>query len=133
MVGKLVLASAVAVAALAGSIASASAQDAAAGEKVFNKCRACHQVGETARNGVGPVLNGLIGRKSGTVANYNYSEANKNSGVTWDEATFQEYIKNPRAKIPGTKMVFVGLTSETEIKDITAFLKQYGADGKKTP
>lgn len=122
---------AAAIAALAFSAHGAAAQDAAAGEKVFAKCRACHQVGETAKNGVGPVLNGLFGRKSGTVEGYNYSEANKNSGLTWDEATFREYIKNPKAKIPGTKMVFAGLTNEKEIDDLVAYLKQFGADGKK--
>ena len=64
----------------------AQAQDAANGEKVFAQCRACHQIGPTAKNAVGPILNGLIGRKAGTVEGYNYSPANKNSGITWDEA-----------------------------------------------
>jgi len=114
---------------LAGSFA-ASAQDVEAGKSVFNKCRACHQVGETAKNVVGPVLNGLKGRKSGSVEGYNYSEANKNSGITWDEATFAEYIKNPKAKIPNTKMVFAGLSDEKDIKDLWAFLTSFGADGK---
>jgi cytochrome c len=109
----------------------AQAQDAAAGEKTFNVCRACHQVGETAKNTVGPILNGLFGRKSGSIPGYNYTDANKNSGITWDEATFSEYIKDPRAKIPGTKMVFAGLKDETRIKDLIAFLKQYDASGKK--
>lgn len=120
-----------ALAALVLSAQGATAQDAAAGEKVFAKCRACHQVGETAKNGVGPVMNGLFGRKAGTVEGYNYSAANKDSGLTWDEATFREYIKNPKAKIPGTKMVFAGLTNEKEVDDIVAYLKQFGADGKK--
>ncbi len=115
---------------VAGSNA-ALAQDAAAGEKVFAQCRACHQVGETAKNAVGPVLNGLFGRKAGTVENYNYSEANKNSGITWDEATFSEYIKDPKAKIPGTKMVFPGIKDEQRIKDLIAYLKQFDASGKK--
>ncbi|WP_024573747.1 MULTISPECIES: cytochrome c family protein [unclassified Afipia] len=110
---------------------AANAQDVAAGEKSFNKCRACHQVGETAKNTVGPELNGLFGRKSGSVAGYNYSDANKNSGITWDEAVFAEYIKDPKAKIPGTKMAFAGIKKEDEIKDLTAFLKQFAADGKK--
>lgn len=110
---------------------SAHAQDVAAGEKSFNKCRACHQVGETAKNTVGPVLNGLFGRKSGTIEGYNYSDANKNSGITWDDAVFAEYIQNPKAKIPGTKMAFAGIKKEDEIKDLTAFLKQFGPDGKK--
>lgn len=109
----------------------AMAQDVAAGEKSFNKCRACHQVGETAKNTVGPILNGLFGRKSGTVAGYNYSDANKNSGLTWDDAVFSDYIKDPKGKIPGTKMSFAGIKNEQEIKDLTAFLKQFAADGKK--
>lgn len=110
---------------------AANAQDVAAGEKSFNKCRACHQVGETAKNSVGPELNGLFGRKSGSVAGYNYSDANKNSGITWDEAVFAEYIKDPKAKIPGTKMIFPGIKNDKEIQDLTAFLKQYDKDGKK--
>ena len=119
-------------AAFALSAGSAAAQDAAAGEKVFLKCKACHQVGENAKNAVGPVLNGLIGRHSGSVEGYNYSEANKNSGITWDEATFKEYIKTPKAKIPGTKMIFPGLTSEADIDNVTAYLKQFDASGKKS-
>ena len=109
----------------------ATAQDISAGERSFAKCRACHQVGEGARNLVGPELNGLIGRHSGAVEAYSYSNANKNSGLTWDEATFTDYIKDPRAKIPGTKMIFVGIKSEKEIKDLIAFLKQFDKDGKK--
>ena len=111
---------------------SANAQDAAAGEKSFNKCRACHQVGESAKNTVGPVLNGLFGRKSGTVEGYSYSDSNKTSGIIWDEATFADYIKDPKARIPGTKMSFAGIKNEQEIKDLTAFLKQFGKDGKKS-
>ena len=110
---------------------SARAQDAAAGEKVFAQCRACHQVGPTARNLVGPKLNGLFGRKAGTVDGYNYTDANKNSGITWNEAVFAEYIKNPREKIPGTKMVYAGLKDEQRIKDLTAYLKQFDPEGKK--
>ncbi|MCX7319154.1 MAG: cytochrome c family protein [Hyphomicrobiales bacterium] len=110
---------------------AAHAQDAAAGEKSFNKCRACHQVGETAKNSVGPELNGLFGRKSGSVAGYNYSEANKNSNITWDDAVFTDYIKDPKGRVPGTKMAFAGIKNEQEIKDLAAFLKQFGVDGKK--
>lgn len=111
----------------------AIAQDITAGERSWNKCRACHQIGETAKNGVGPVLNGLFGRHSGSVEGYSYSAANKNSGIDWNEATFADYIKDPRAKIPGTKMVFAGIKNEQEIKDLTAFLKQFDKDGKKAP
>lgn len=108
-----------------------SAQDLTAGARSFNKCRACHQVGETAKNTVGPVLNGLLGREAGTVEGYTYSAANKASGITWDEAVFAEYIRDPRAKVPGTKMIFPGIKNEQEIKDLTAFIKQYDKDGKK--
>src|SRR3954453_7769286 len=109
----------------------AEAQDAAAGEKVFAQCRACHQIGPTAKNAVGPVLNGVIGRHSGSVEGYNYSPANKNSGLTWDEATFREYIKDPKAKVPGTKMVFAGIKDEQKVNDLVAYLKQFDAQGQK--
>lgn len=107
------------------------AQDAAAGEKVFLKCKACHQIGEGAKNSIGPVLNGVVGRKSGTVEGYNYSDANKNSGLTWDEATLKEYLPNPKAKVPGTKMTFQGLSNPADIDNVIAYLKQFGPDGKK--
>jgi cytochrome c len=106
---------------------AASAQD---GATAFKKCIACHDVGPTAKNKVGPILNGLDGRKSGTIAGFNYSDANKNSNITWNEATFLEYIKDPRAKIPNTKMVFVGIKNESEAKNLWDYLKQYDADGK---
>ena len=110
----------------------AQAQDAANGEKVFAQCRACHQIGPTAKNAVGPILNGLIARKAGTVEGYNYSPANKNSGITWDEAIFTEYIKDPKAKVPGTKMIYAGLKDEQRIKDLLAYLKQFDASGNKS-
>jgi len=103
----------------------ANGQDAAAGEKVFLVCKVCHQVGDSAKNAVGPVLNGLFGRKAGTVAGYSYSNANKNSGITWDEATFSEYINDPKAKVPGTKMAFAGLKDEQKIKDLIAYLHAF--------
>lgn len=112
-------------------VGNSNAQDAAAGEKVFGVCKACHQIGETAKNGVGPVLNGVIGRKAGSVPAYSYSAANKNSGITWNEATFREYIKDPKAKVPGTKMIYAGLKDEQKTSDLIAFLTQYDADGKK--
>ena len=121
----------IAGAALVASIGAAAAQDAAAGEKVFAKCKVCHQIGEGAKNLVGPVLNGVVGRPAGTYPGYHYSDANKNSGITWDEATLKEYLKNPKAKVPGTKMVFPGLTSDEDIANVIAYLKQFGPDGKK--
>jgi cytochrome c len=108
----------------------ALAQDAAAGKTSFNKCLACHAVGENAKNKVGPALNGLEGRKSGTVEGYSYSEANKNSGITWSKEVFLEYIRDPKAKIPGTKMIFAGIKNETEAGNLWAFLAQYDKDGK---
>jgi cytochrome c len=118
-------------AALAVSNGIVKAQDAAAGQEVFRQCRACHTIGPDAKNLVGPVLNGLNGRKSGTIEGYSYSDANKNSGITWSDATFKEYIVNPAAKIPGTKMAFVGLKKEKDIADLWAYLKQFKADGSK--
>jgi cytochrome c len=122
--------SAAAALALVSSSAFA-AGDPEAGAKVFNKCRACHQVGPTAKNGVGPSLNGVAGRKSGTAEGYNYSEANKNSGLTWNEATFLEYIAGPQKKIPGTKMTFPGLPEEADRANVWAYLSQFKADGSK--
>jgi cytochrome c len=109
----------------------AEAQDVAAGQKSFNKCRACHQVGETAKNGVGPQLNGLFGRKAGTVDGFKYSDANRKSDLIWDETNFSEYIKDPKKFMPGNTMTFIGIRNEQEIKDLIAFLKQHGPDGKK--
>jgi cytochrome c len=108
----------------------ALAQDAAAGKTSFNKCLACHAIGEGAKNKVGPVLNGLEGRKSGTVEGYSYTDANKNSGITWSKDTFLEYIKDPKAKIPGTKMIFAGIKNEKEADNLWAFIAQYDKDGK---
>ena len=113
------------------AIVPGHAQDAASGEKIFVQCKACHQIGENAKNAVGPVLNGLFGRKAGMIEGYSYSPANKNSGITWDEATFREYIKDPKAKIPGTKMAFPGLKDPKQIDDIVAYLKQFDSTGKK--
>jgi cytochrome c len=110
--------------------AAALAQDVDAGKTSFNKCLACHAVGEGARNKVGPLLNGLEGRKSGTIEGYSYTEANKNSGITWSKETFLEYIRDPKAKIPGTKMIFAGIKNEKEAGDLWAFLAQYDKDGK---
>jgi cytochrome c len=109
---------------------AASADDVAKGEKIFTKCKPCHDVGENAKNKVGPVLNGLEGRKSGSVPGYRYSDANKNSGIVWSEAEFVDYIKDPRAKVPGTKMVFVGIKKEDEAKNLWKYISQFDDNGK---
>lgn len=111
--------------------APAMAQDAAAGEKDFAVCRACHQIGPNAKNAVGPELNGLIGRKAGTAPAYNYSAANKNSGITWDAETLTPYLENPQGVVKGTKMIFAGIKDPQKVKDVIAFLSQFNADGTK--
>jgi cytochrome c len=120
--------------ALVTSMATAStalAQDVAAGENSFKKCMACHSIGEGAKNKVGPELNGLDGRHSGSAPGYSYSDANKNSGITWNKEQFLEYIKDPKGKIPGTKMAFAGIKNEKEANDLWAFISQFDKDGKK--
>jgi cytochrome c len=111
----------------------AAAQDVTAGERIFLQCRTCHQIGETAKNAVGPQLNGLFDdRKAGTAEGYSYSAAYKNLGEkVWSVDNFTTYIKDPRGVTPGTKMVYAGLKDETQIKNLIAFLQQYGKDGKK--
>jgi cytochrome c len=122
---------AMALLAMAATVPAAQAQDAAAGEQVFKKCLPCHAVGPGAKNKVGPELNGLDGRHSGSAAGYSYSAANKNSGIVWKEEIFEAYIKDPRGKIPGTKMIFSGIKNEKDIDNLWAYLKQFGPDGSK--
>ena len=107
------------------------AQDVAAGEKQFIICRACHQIGPNAKNAVGPVLNGVVGRKAGTYPGFNYSEANKNSGITWSEEELQKYLANPQKVVPGTKMIFAGIKEPEKVNDVIAYLKQFKPDGSK--
>ncbi|MGH6665401.1 MAG: c-type cytochrome [Pseudolabrys sp.] len=122
---------AIAAVMLAAMAQTARAQDAAAGQEVFKKCMPCHRIGEGAKNLVGPELNGLDGRHSGTAPGYHYSPANEKSGIVWGEATFAKYIKDPRGDIPGTKMIFPGIKNEKDIGNLWAYLKQFGPDGKK--
>ncbi len=119
----------VAAAAIAVSAGMAFAQDVEKGQRSFNKCLPCHAIGPGAQNKIGPVLNGLDGRHSGSVPNFSYSDANKNSGIVWNEEKFKQYIKAPQAMIPGTKMIFAGITNPQEINDLWAYLKQFDADG----
>ena len=104
---------------------------AAAGKTSFNKCLPCHSIGDGAKNKVGPELNGIDGRHSGTAPDYNYSDANKNSGITWNKEQFLDYIKDPKAKIPGTKMTFAGIKNEEEANDLWAYLSSFDKDGKQ--
>ena len=119
------------VAATSAAASGALAQDVAAGKSSFNKCLPCHAIGEGAKNKVGPELNAIDGRKSGSAPDYSYSDANKNSGITWNKEQFLEYIKDPKAKIPGTKMTFAGIKSETEAANLWAYLASFDKDGKQ--
>src|SRR4029079_2461686 len=100
---------------IAATMGMANAQDLAAGEQSFRKCSPCHAVGEDAKNKVGPALNGLDGRKSGTIGDYSYSEANKKAEITWSEESFKDYNQNPMAKVPGTKMAFAGIKNDRKL------------------
>ena len=111
-------------------IAAAQAQDAANGEEIFKKCRACHMIGPDAQNRVGPVLNGVIGRKAGMIEGFSYSDANKEAGakgLVWTEDVLFKYLEKPMVFLPKTKMAFAGLTDEADRKDVIAYLKQFTA------
>jgi cytochrome c len=96
--------------------------DAAAGAVVFKKCAICHSP-EAGVNKIGPSLHGVVGRKSGSIEGYNYSEAMKNSDKTWDPATLDTYLTDPKAFIPGIKMIFVGLKDPKDRQDVIAYLE----------
>ena len=114
---------------IAAYASAASAQDVAKGEISFHKCLPCHSIGDDAQNKIGPELNGLDGRHSGTVPDFEYSDANKNSGIVWNKAKFKEYIQDPRGVVPGTKMIFAGIKKSDEINDLWAYISQFNADG----
>ena len=119
------LRAAVAVATMVIASPFAHAQDAAAGKGVFAQCTACHST--DGSNGVGPSLQGVVGRKAGTLPGYAYSPSMQNSGVTWDEATLDTFIANPDQVVGGNKMKpFTGISDEAQRKDIIAFLKSIG-------
>jgi cytochrome c len=111
------------LAVMVGSVQSASAADAEAGEKVFRKCKACHTIEEGGKNRVGPNLHGVVGRAAGSVDGFKYSDVMKNSGLTWDEATLDEYLENPRKMLKGNKMAFPGLRKEEDRANVIAYLK----------
>ena len=110
------------LAALAFSTA-AQAGDAAKGQKVFVKCKTCHEVA-TEKKKIGPTLKGIMGRKAGTVEGFVYSDAMKASGITWGEDTLKPYLADPKAVVPGGKMVFTGLKKEDDIEDVLAYLAE---------
>ena len=123
--------SALVVIASSAAASAALAQDVAAGKTSFNKCLACHAIGEGAKNKVGPELNGLDGRKSGTAPRaIPIRTPTRIPASPGTRPQFKEYIKDPKAKIPGTKMAFAGIKNEKEINDLWAFLSQYDKDGK---
>jgi cytochrome c len=112
-------------------MAPASADDLAQGEQVFKKCQICHSIGPGAKNKVGPELNGLDGRHSGSVAGYDYSAANTNSGIVWNEQTFKQYIRDPRGMVPGTKMTFAGLKDDQQAASLWLYVSQFASDGTR--
>lgn len=95
--------------------------DAKKGEKVFRKCKTCHEISEP-KNKIGPHLVGIIGRPVGSAEGFSYSDAMKNSGLTWDVETIAKYVADPKGFIPGNKMVFVGLKKESDVEDLLAYL-----------
>ncbi|RAI57660.1 cytochrome c family protein [Roseicella frigidaeris] len=106
-----------------------AAQDAAAGQRVFNQCRVCHVIEDNGRNGVGPNLHGIVGRKAASLSSYSYSSAMKakgEEGWVWTEDNLNTYLENPRGIVPGTKMSFPGLKDEEQRKNVIAFLKSQG-------
>jgi cytochrome c len=107
----------------------AAAQDAAAGQRVFNQCRACHSIEQGGRNGVGPNLHGVVGRKAGSVEGFRYSASMREKvqgGLTWDEDTLRAYLANPKAVVPAGSMSYPGLRNEQQLNDLIAYLKANG-------
>lgn len=107
----------------------AAAQDTDAGKKVFNRCKACHDV-EQPRNKVGPHLVGIVGRPAGALPDYAYSDAMKaagTGGLVWDETKIAEYMTDPKGMIPGNKMAFAGLKKPEDIANLIAYLKAFPA------
>ena len=98
------------------------AADVEAGKTAFKKCTLCHTT-EAGKNKIGPSLFGIVGRKSATLDGFNYSEGMKKFDHTWDEGTLDEYLTDPRATVPGTKMIFPGIKDKTERDDVIAYLE----------
>ena len=112
---------------LAGAAPPAAAQDAAAGQRVFNQCRACHTVDRGGRNGVGPNLHGVVERKAGAVEGFRYSAPMRekaDGGLAWTEDNLRAYLRNPKEVVPGGSMAYPGLRNEQQLNDLVAYLKQ---------
>lgn len=121
-------------AAAAAETAAPLAGDPAAGEKVYNRCKACHQIGEGAANAVGPELNGVIGRPAGKLEGYAFSTGLAEADFTWDQAHLQEWLQGPKKMIPTTKMIFPGIKKEQDFANLLSYLEQFDKDGnRKTP
>jgi cytochrome c len=119
----------IAVALLIAQSTAGLAQDVEKGANVFKKCQVCHSIGPGAKNNIGPELNGLDGRAAGTVPDFDYSDANRKSGIVWNEENFKDYVKYPRAFVRGTKMIFPGLNNAQQVNDLWAYVKQFDANG----
>jgi cytochrome c len=104
--------------------ASAIAADVAAGQAIFARCKICHTVEAGGRSGVGPNLHGIFGRKAGSLDGFTYSEAMKNSGITWDDDTIRQYLNDPKNFISGNKMAFPGIKDEIELSNLLAYLHE---------
>jgi len=119
---------------LAAAAGNAFAADVAAGEKSFAKCKVCHAIGEGATNKVGPMLNGVAGRKMASVEGFkgygNDLKAMGEAGKAWDAAELAKYLTDPKAFNPGTKMAFPGIKDAAELENVVAYVLQFGADGK---
>jgi len=126
-------------AALIVAAGAAQAGDLAAGEKIFNKCRVCHQIGEGAKNNVGPELNGVVGRPWGSVEGFKYSSGREGTLMAiqeaephvWDPATLHTYLHNPKDVVPKSKMAFPGLKDDADLENIIYYLAQFDANGAK--
>ena len=113
------------VLAFAATAAVAQSGDATRGERLFNQqCKACHTVEKDGRNTIGPNLHGVFGHKAGAVQGFAYSEAMQRSGITWDDKTMSEYLKDPKARVPDGKMVYAGLKQQTQLDDMIAYLRK---------
>ncbi|MDP1963217.1 MAG: cytochrome c family protein [Reyranella sp.] len=113
------------IAGLSATAASAQSGDAARGQRVFNtQCRACHTLEKDGASTAGPNLHGVFGRKAGTGGGYDSSDAMKKSGIVWDDTTMAEYNRDPKGKVPGTKMLFNGVKNAGQLADLVAYLKE---------